>query len=98
MFFSTESNKSVESLLKGEMGVLGEAGFDGQTSEKGERGVNGEKGSQGLSSGGSVFTRWGTSSCPSSSIRLYNGKENHLESQDICVAFPCLSFLPPTQI
>ena len=88
------------SLLKGEMGVPGEAGIDGQTSEKGERGVNGEKGSQGLSSGGSVFTRWGTSSCPSSSKLLYNGKEKQFEKPrlDICIAFQCQSFLTPAQI
>ena len=81
-FFITESNKSMGSLLKGEMGVPGEAGIDGQTGKKGEMGVNREKGSQGLTSSGSVFTRWGTSSCPSSSKLLYNGKENNLKSQD----------------
>ena len=82
MFFSTESNKSVESFLKGEMGLPGDAGIDGQTSDKGERGVKGEPGSQGLPSGGSVSTRWGTTSCPSSSKLLYNCKENHLKRQD----------------
>ena len=93
MFFSTEFNKSVRSLRKGEMGVPGEAGPDGQTSDKGEMDVNGEKGSQGLPSGGSVFTRWGTTSCPSSSKFLYSGKENHLKSQDRISAF-----LPVSQL
>ena len=88
------------SLLKGEMGVPGEAGIDGQTGEKGERSVKGVPGCQGLSSGGSVFTRWGTSSCPSSSKLLYNGKEKQFEKPrlDICIAFRCQSFLTPAQI
>ena len=57
-------------------GTRGLKGFAGIKGQKGERGVNGLKGSPGPTTGGVVYTRWGRTTCPSTSgtQTLYAGR------------------------
>ena len=61
---------------KGEKGVSGTRGFSGSKGQKGERGVNGLRGPPGPTTGGVVYTRWGRTTCPSTSRTqlLYAGR------------------------
>ena len=74
----TESEKGEKGLqgVPGWNGTRGLKGFAGIKGQKGERGVNGLKGSPGPTTGGVVYTRWGRTTCPSTSgtQTLYAGR------------------------
>ena len=52
---------------KGDTGEQGPAGPQGTTGAKGDKGDTGPKGPPGSSGGGTVYTRWGRTVCPSTS-------------------------------
>ena len=60
----------------GSRGQKGETGLRGFSGSKGERGVNGLRGPPGPTAGGVVYTRWGRTTCPSTSgtLLLYAGR------------------------
>ena len=62
--------------IRGLTGPQGPRGFAGSKGQKGERGVNGLRGPPGSSTGGVVYTRWGRTTCPSTSGTqlLYAGR------------------------
>ena len=62
--------------LHGPMGPQGPTGVAGNSGQKGEKGVNGLRGPPGPTAGGVVYTRWGRTTCPSTSGTqlLYAGR------------------------
>ena len=56
--------------------MTGTKGLAGSKGQKGERGVNGVRGPPGSTAGGVVYTRWGRTTCPSTSGTqlLYAGR------------------------
>ena len=62
--------------IQGQSGGQGPMGPTGRKGQKGERGVNGVRGPPGSSTGGVVYTRWGRTTCPSTSGTqlLYAGR------------------------
>ena len=54
-------------LLRGRDGLPGRDGKDGEQGPRGERGMQGAQGLPGPRSAGVTYTRWGKSSCPSTS-------------------------------
>ena len=62
--------------LRGPMGPQGPTGAAGSRGQKGEKGVNGTRGPPGPTAGGVVYTRWGRTTCPSTSGTqlLYAGR------------------------
>ena len=62
--------------IRGQTGGQGPMGRTGNEGQKGERGVNGLRGPPGPTAGGVVYTRWGKTTCPSTSgtQRLYAGR------------------------
>ena len=62
--------------LHGPMGPQGPTGVAGNSGQKGEKGVNGSRGPPGPTAGGVVYTRWGRTTCPSTSGTqlLYAGR------------------------
>ena len=62
--------------LRGLTGPQGPRGFTGTRGQKGQRGVTGLRGPPGPTAGGVVYTRWGRTTCPSTSAtqRLYAGR------------------------
>ena len=58
------------------MGPRGPSGFAGSNGQKGEKGSNGQRGPPGPTAGGVVYTRWGKTTCPSTSGTqlLYAGR------------------------
>ena len=68
--------------LPGPQGSAGTEGADGPAGPPGSQGVAGPQGGQGLAGadaaagspgGGSLYTRWGSSACPSTAEMLYDG-------------------------
>ena len=62
--------------IQDQTGGQGPEGFAGSKAEKGERAVSGLRGHPGPTSGGVVYTRWGRTTCPSTSGAqlLYTGR------------------------
>ena len=62
--------------LRGLTGPQGPRGPTGSKGQKGETGVNGLRGPPGSTAGGVVYTRWGRTTCPSTSGTqlLYAGR------------------------
>ena len=60
-------------LLRGRDGLPGLPGRDGMKGPPGPPGPKGMEGPAGPKSGGVVYTRWGNSSCPTSSVEVYSG-------------------------
>ena len=58
------------------MGPRGPSGFAGSNGQKGQKGSNGQRGPPGPTAGGVVYTRWGKTTCPSTSGTqlLYAGR------------------------
>ncbi len=65
----------------GPPGPMGPSGVDGIPGSAGPRGPQGAPGQPGTDSGntGAVYTRWGRTTCPSSSELAYGGKDLYLE-------------------
>ena len=86
--FSGEQGPVGQSGPAGPRGVIGNSGPRGPSGEKGERGDSGlqgprgvqgpqgEKGNAGTAGGGTVYTRWGRTTCPTGhqAQLLYSGK------------------------
>ena len=70
----------------GEAGQKGDQGLQGQKGERGSNGASGMKGQKGQMGStasvthGGVYTRWGYTSCGSSSSRLYYGEFSYKSS------------------
>ena len=67
----------------GEVGQKGDQGLQGQKGESGASGMKGQKGQMGSTTSvthGGVYTRWGYTSCGSSSSRLYYGEFSYKSS------------------
>ena len=62
--------------IRGQTGGQGPMGLTGSKGQKGVREVNGLRGTPGSTTGGVVYTRWGKTTCPSTSgtQRLYAGR------------------------
>ena len=71
-----EKGEKGQQGVHGLIGPQGTRGPTGSRGEKGERGVNGVRGPPGPTAGGVVYTRWGRTTCPSTSGTqlLYAGR------------------------
>ena len=71
-----EKGEKGQQGVHGLIGPQGTRGPTGSRGQKGERGVNGVRGPPGPTAGGVVYTRWGRTTCPSTSGTqlLYAGR------------------------
>ena len=66
-FDKAVSHIPIIDLLRGQDSFPGRDGKDGEQGPRGERGMQGAQGPPGPRSAGVTYTRWGKSSCPSTS-------------------------------